>query len=113
MRTYVPFFVSAGIRDVPGAKIMAPDLWLICELTLCTATPPARSQVREVLNTKIDHQVANVYEGLKETNLAPCYHPLTRMNEALKSPAIEISNLSGKLKQLPPPGLELQATEKE
>jgi hypothetical protein len=78
-----------------------------------TVMPPARKQSRGVLNAEIGLQIDNVYEGLSGDNLALWNHPLTSMKEALKSAAIDISNLSGKLKQLARSGLELQATEKE
>jgi hypothetical protein len=58
---------------------------------LCTATLHARRQGREVLNVEIGHQIANVYAGLKGTNPAPWYIPLTSMIEALKSRAIGIA----------------------
>jgi hypothetical protein len=55
------------------------------------ATLPAKRQVSEVLNAKIGRQIANVYAGLKGTNLALWHHPSTLMNVLSKSPAIAVS----------------------
>jgi hypothetical protein len=60
----------------------------------CIATLPAKRQVSEVLNAKIEHQVANVYAGLKGTNLSLWHYPSTPMNVLPKSPAIAISSLA-------------------
>jgi hypothetical protein len=48
--------------------------------------------VREVSDARIGLQIVNVYAGLRGTNSAPCYHPLSKPIEALKSPAIEYLN---------------------
>jgi hypothetical protein len=55
---------------------------------LFTATLPVRRQVSEVLNSKIGHQIANIYAGLKGTNLSLWHNPSTPMNVLSKSPAI-------------------------
>jgi hypothetical protein len=87
----LPLVTCAGIRDAPGARIMAAAHWHVCGLMLSIARLPVRRQVSEVLNAKIWLQIENVYAGLKGTILALWHHPSALVNVFSKSPAIAIS----------------------
>ena len=85
----MPPFIFVGIRDAPVATMASPARWPISGWMPSTVAALAKRQLREVLTAKIGHQIANVYAALRGTNPAPCYYPLTSMDETLKSPAIE------------------------
>jgi hypothetical protein len=60
---------------------------------------PAEWRPKEVLTVQIGLPIVNVYAGLKRTNPALWYHPTSPSNTSFKTPAIEIANFFGELKQ--------------
>ena len=88
----MPPLVSAGIRDALVATMAGPARWPILGQMPSTVATHAKRQLREVLTVKIGRQIANVYAGLKGTNLALWHPPSMPMNVLSKSTAIAISS---------------------